>query len=72
MSGTLLQRLHCYLTGHDYSMRSDDGRMYLRCDECGHRSNGWSLGERLESRRPPRDNRPPAPHNASTAPPRIA
>ena len=43
MSQFLWQRLTCYLTGHDYSVRSDRQRMYLRCDTCGHTSEGWAL-----------------------------
>jgi len=43
MSASLWQRLGCYMTGHDYSVRSDRMRIYLRCDSCGHTSDGWSL-----------------------------
>jgi hypothetical protein len=43
MSESLWHRLGCYVTGHDYSVRSDQARIYLRCDSCGHRSDGWSL-----------------------------
>jgi hypothetical protein len=43
MSASLWHRLGCYVTGHDYSVRSDRTRMYLRCDACGHTSEGWAL-----------------------------
>jgi hypothetical protein len=43
MSASLWRRLSCYVTGHDYSVRSDRSRIYLRCDVCGHSSEGWSL-----------------------------
>jgi hypothetical protein len=43
MSGSLWYRLGCCVTGHDYSVRSDRERIYLRCDACGHTSDGWSL-----------------------------
>ncbi len=36
-------RIGCYLSGHDYGIKSDGGRMYLRCTVCGHTSDGWSL-----------------------------
>jgi hypothetical protein len=43
MSESLWHRLGCYVTGHDYSVRSDRTRIYLRCDSCGHTSEGWAL-----------------------------
>jgi len=43
MSESLWHRLGCYITGHDYSVRSERARIYLRCDVCGHRSDGWAL-----------------------------
>ena len=43
MPERIWNRLACCLTGHDYSVRSDRTRIYLRCDSCGHRSEGWSL-----------------------------
>lgn len=48
MSGTLWNRLSCLLTGHDYTVRHDSGKIFLRCDGCGHRSEGWSLGPSRE------------------------
>jgi hypothetical protein len=43
MPEMLWNRLACCLTGHDYSVRSDRTRIYLRCDCCGHTSEGWAL-----------------------------
>jgi hypothetical protein len=40
---TLLTRLGCYLSGHDYSIRQSQGRMLLVCHTCGHRSEGIPL-----------------------------
>jgi len=45
MSASLWRRLGCYVTGHDYSVRSDRSRIYLRCDACGHASEGWALSD---------------------------
>jgi hypothetical protein len=45
MAETLWQRLGCCLTGHDYSVRSDQSRMFLRCNTCGHTSRGASLSD---------------------------
>jgi hypothetical protein len=45
MSVSLWHRLGCCVTGHDYSVRSDRTRMFLRCDACGHTSGGWSLSD---------------------------
>ena len=45
MAETLWQRLGCCLTGHDYSVRSDRTRMFLRCNTCGHTSRGAALSD---------------------------
>lgn len=53
MSGSLINRINCYLTGHDYAVRSDGDRIYLCCEQCGLRSSGWSLfNEREQMPRP--------------------
>ena len=39
----MFRKLNCYLAGHDYTMRTEVHRVYLRCDVCGHTSQGWSL-----------------------------
>jgi hypothetical protein len=31
----------CYVHGHDYSIRCESGSMFLRCVQCGRRSQGW-------------------------------
>ena len=56
MTGSLWQRLGCCLTGHNYSIASDDTRMFVRCTECGHTSRGLPLAEDpvLRRRRPER------------------
>jgi hypothetical protein len=33
--------ISCYVTGHEYSVCCDQGRMFLRCVVCGRRSEGW-------------------------------
>ena len=34
----------CYLSGkHDYVVSCEPGAIYLKCDHCGRRSNGWAL-----------------------------
>jgi hypothetical protein len=45
MAQSLWSRLACCLTGHDYSVRSDRTRMFLRCDACGHTSHGFALAD---------------------------
>jgi hypothetical protein len=39
----MFNRIGCYLSGHDYGIKSEGGRMYLRCESCGRTSDGWSL-----------------------------
>jgi hypothetical protein len=39
----MFNRIGCYITGHDYSIKSDRGRIYLQCESCGQTSDGWSL-----------------------------
>ena len=43
MTASLWQRLGCCLTGHDYSIRSDATRVFVRCNSCGHTSRGFVL-----------------------------
>ena len=45
MPQSLWQRLGCCLTGHDYSVRSDQTRMFVRCNTCGHTSRGTALSD---------------------------
>jgi hypothetical protein len=36
--------LNCYLSGrHDYGVACSSGSMYLRCNHCGKRSEGWAV-----------------------------
>ena len=51
MTGSLWQRLGCCLTGHNYSIASDDTRMFVRCTECGHTSRGLPLAGDPKPRR---------------------
>jgi len=51
MAQSLWYRLGCCLTGHDYSVRSDRTRMFLRCDACGHTSHGWALAADSRAKR---------------------
>jgi hypothetical protein len=34
----------CYLSGrHDYVVACEPGAIFLKCNHCGRRSNGWEL-----------------------------
>jgi hypothetical protein len=35
--------ISCYLVGHDYSICCESGAMFLRCANCGRRSQGWDV-----------------------------
>jgi hypothetical protein len=36
--------LSCYLTGrHDFAVTCESNSVYLRCNHCGKRSNGWDV-----------------------------
>jgi hypothetical protein len=36
--------LSCYLTGrHDFAVTCASDSVYLRCNHCGKRSNGWDV-----------------------------
>jgi hypothetical protein len=35
--------ISCYIIGHDYSITCQSGAIYLRCTNCGRRSQGWDL-----------------------------
>jgi hypothetical protein len=35
--------ISCYLIGHDYSICCESGAMFLRCTNCGRRSQGWDV-----------------------------
>ena len=36
--------LSCYLSGrHDYAISCEPGSVFLRCNHCGRRSNGWAV-----------------------------
>jgi hypothetical protein len=36
--------LSCYLTGrHDFAVTCESDAVYLRCNHCGKRSNGWDV-----------------------------
>lgn len=37
---TMLSWISCYVTGHDYSVCCEQGRIFLRCVVCGRRSEG--------------------------------
>lgn len=36
----------CGLQGHDPLLQFTDGRMFLQCASCGHRTPGWETGDR--------------------------
>ena len=36
-------KLRCAVLGHDDRTRSGGGRVYLECEECGRKTNGWQL-----------------------------
>ena len=33
----------CYVNGHEYSVTCQSGSMFLRCLQCGRRSQGWTV-----------------------------
>ncbi|HOG28212.1 MAG TPA: hypothetical protein PLN93_03210 [Vicinamibacterales bacterium] len=45
MTASIWRRLGCCLSGHDYSVKSDGTRMFLRCRVCGRTSRGLIMGE---------------------------
>jgi hypothetical protein len=48
-------RLHCAIAGHDDSFVREAGRLSLRCEDCGRRTPGWTIGSggpRVTSRLP--------------------
>ena len=39
--------LTCRLTGrHGYTVRCENGAMFLRCPNCGQRSQGWQVAKK--------------------------
>jgi len=52
VSGWLVDRLFCFLRGHDFGYPKCDpsaARIFLRCDICGYESPGWYLRKKLET-----------------------
>ena len=47
MAASLWRRLCCCLTGHNYSITSDDARMFVRCNSCGRTSPGLEIDRNL-------------------------
>jgi hypothetical protein len=40
----MLKWITCYLSGnHDFQIAREPGAIFLRCNHCGSRSNGWEL-----------------------------
>ena len=40
----MLKWITCYLSGkHDYLVACEPGAIFLKCNHCGRRSNGWEL-----------------------------
>ena len=36
--------INCYLSGrHDFGVTCSSGSVFLRCNHCGKRSNGWAV-----------------------------
>ena len=33
----------CARRGHDYLQHAEHGRLFLRCADCGHETDGWSI-----------------------------
>lgn len=50
----MLKKLNCYVAGHDYTIRCDADRVFLRCAVCGRTSSGWSLADSKSDRTRPR------------------
>jgi hypothetical protein len=49
--------ISCYVTGHDYSVRCDEGAMFLRCVVCGRRSQGWTVHDHGQTHAPAQGTR---------------
>ena len=43
MITSLWGKLACALAGHDHTIRQANGRMFLYCETCGHRTSGIVL-----------------------------
>ena len=51
----MLNWITCYLSGrHDYHVACEPGAIFLRCQNCGTRSNGWELHAERASMEPVR------------------
>ena len=60
--------LTCRLTGrHDYTVRCENGAMFLQCPNCGRRSQGWQVAHR-----PARDLAGPSRPHAAPQVPRLS
>jgi hypothetical protein len=35
----------CAIRGHDYFLKAAGQRLFLRCADCGHETDGWDVGE---------------------------
>jgi len=66
MAASLWRRLCCCLTGHDYSITSDDARMFVRCNSCGRTSHGLVIDKHM-FRRQSRTTRAGAPGHGAGA-----
>ena len=42
-AAVLVHEAACALRGHDYLQHAEAGRIFLRCADCGHETQGWSL-----------------------------
>jgi len=53
--------LNCYLSGrHDFGVACSSGSIYLRCNHCGKRSEGWAVhGEQQRQVMAAAASRPP-------------
>jgi hypothetical protein len=62
--------LTCRLTGrHDYTVKCENGAMFLRCANCGRRSQGWQVASKAPARDlavPPRPRTTPQVSRLST------
>jgi hypothetical protein len=62
----------CYLSGrHDYIVSCEPGTIFLKCNQCGRRSNGWELQHDASSLRPAHVTVPQSPRATTTTSVRV-